>query len=391
MITITDVDTLAKVPATQWDSLASAASLYQSRAWLRWAEAHHGLPTRYVLASGADGTLLGAVATYLMRDVADKLTRWYDPVRMFLTPYCDTSEAQPHWFPVLLVGGCSGGHSEILHAPRLDRAGRTAVNRALLARCRAIAEEHDCGSLAFMYAPEEVCDEVVVALAGPTRKIVTSAKAAITLGAGGGDFEGYLNRFPSARRSKLRKEVQAYAAAGGNATAYPLGEVLPRIAPLLGAHQRKYGDPVTDSEAERYLRHQAAYLGANSTVFVDERDGDIRGFTLCYEHGDAVYAQACGFDPQGAAPFAYFNLSVYAPLRLAAEHRRAKLELGLGSYQGKRLRGADVTALWSVVIPPEHLSPECARVFGRPSPQAIFAGVAGTRPSQRGTTQIGLV
>jgi predicted N-acyltransferase len=391
MITITDVDALARVPAARWDSLASAASLYQSHAWLRWAEAHHGLPTRYVLASAADGTLLGAVATYVLRDVADNLIRWYDPVRMFLTPYCDTSEAEPHWFPVLLVGGCSGGHSEILCAPTLDRAGRTAVTRALLARCRAIAEEHDCGSLAFMYASEEVCDEVMAALAVPARKIVTSAKAAIALDPGAGDFEGYLNRFPSARRSKLRKEVQAFAAAGGTTTAYPLGEVLPRIAPLLGAHQRKYGDPVADVEAERYLRHQEAYLGASSTVFVDERDGDIRGFTLCYEHGDAVYSQACGFDPHGAAPFAYFNLSVYAPLRLAAEHRLAKLELGLGSYQGKRLRGADVTALWSVVVPPEHMPPECARVFGRASPQAIFAGVAGTRTGQPGTTQIGLV
>jgi hypothetical protein len=63
MITITDVGTLAEVPAAQWDALAGAASLYQSHAWLRWAEEHHELPTRYVLAKDANGTLLGAVAT----------------------------------------------------------------------------------------------------------------------------------------------------------------------------------------------------------------------------------------------------------------------------------------------------------------------------------------
>jgi len=152
--------------------------------------------------------------------------------------------------------------------------------------------------------------------------------------------------------------------------------VLPRIVPLLGAHQRKYGDPGTDLEVERYLRHQEAHLAPRSTVFVDERDGEVHGFALCYEHGDAVYARACGFDPRRAPPFAYFNLSMYAPLRLATAHRRARVELGSGSYQGKRLRGADVTALWSVVVPPGDLPPECARVFGRPAPQALFAGIA---------------
>lgn len=374
MITITEVDTLATVPAEQWDSLASAAGLYQSHAWLRWAEAYHGLPTRYVLASDADGTLLGAVATYVMRDVPGNLTKWYDPVRVFLTPYCEPSEADRRWFPVLLVGGCSGGSSEIL---ALDTAGRAEVTEALVSRCRAIAEEQHCGSLAFMYASEAACDRVQAALAGSARTILTAAKAAITLspgeGSSVGDFEGYLRRFPSARRSKLRKEIEVYAASGGTVAAYRLGEVLPRIVPLLGAHRRKYGDPATDAEVEKYLRQQEAYLGPHSTVFVDEHDGDLRGFTLCYKHGDAVYAQACGFDPQRAAPFAYFNLSVYAPLRLALERRMATVELGQGSYQGKRLRGADVTKLLSVVVPPDDLPPESARVFGRPAPQALFA------------------
>lgn len=373
MITITEVDTLAEVPAARWDALAATASLYQSHAWLRWAEEHHGLPTRYVLAKDAYGTLLGAVATYLMRTVPDDLTRWYDPVRMFLTPYREPSAADRRWFPVLLVGGCSGGHSERLCAPALDEVGRGAVTRALLARCRAIAEEQRCGSLAFMYASEETSDEVRDAWAGSARKILTSAKAAIALGSG--DFDGYLSRFPSARRSKLRKEIRVYAAAGGTVNTYRLGEVLPRIVPLLGAHQRKYGDAGTDLEVERYLRHQEAHLGPRSTVFVDERDGRVHGFTLCYEHGDAVYARACGFDPRQVPPFAYFNLSVYAPLRLAAAHGRATVELGSASYQGKRLRGADVTALWSVVVPPDDLPPESARVFGRPAPQALFAGV----------------
>jgi predicted N-acyltransferase len=374
MITVTDIDTLAQVPAAQWDSLAAAAGLYQSHAWLRWAEAYHGLPTRYVLAKGADGTLLGAVATYLMRDVPDKLTRWYDPVRMFIAPYCEPSEADRRWFPVLLVGGCSGGQSEILHAPTLDRAGRAAITRTLLARCRAVAEDQGCGSLAFMYATKDACDEVDDALQAPARKILTSAKAVLTLDPDG-DFVSYLHRFPSKRRRNLAREVRDFAAAGGTVATYRLGEVLSRIAPLLGAHQRRYGDPVTDAEMLHYLEQQEEHLGAGSTVFTYERDGDIGGFAHFYSHGDTLYGRACGFDPHGAAPFAYFNLTLYTAIRWAAEHRLARIELGSGSFQGKRQRGADVLALWSVVVPPDELEPDWTWALRRPTPQAIYAGI----------------
>jgi uncharacterized protein len=376
VITVTDVDTLAKISAAEWESLASTAGLYQSHAWLRWAEEHHGLPTRYVLARNADGGLLGAVATYLMRDVPDKLTRWYDPVRVFLTPYCEPSEAERRWFPVLLVGGCSGGQSELLYAPGLDPASRGAVTRALLARCQAIAEEHDCGSLSFMYAVEGACDEVRAALSVPARKILTSAKAVLTLDAAGG-FDGYLHSLGGARRRNRVREVRHFEAAGGTVATYQLGEVMHRIAPLMRAHQRKYGELSTDLEALAYLRVQERYLGAASTVFVDERGGgDIRGFGLYYAHGDAFYSRACGFDEQRPAPFAYFNLTVYAPIRHAVEHGLTTLELGLGSYEAKRERGAEAVALWSVVVPPADLTPEWTRALGRPSPQALFAGVA---------------
>jgi predicted N-acyltransferase len=147
----------------------------------------------------------------------------------------------------------------------------------------------------------------------------------------------------------------------------------------MGAHQRKYGDLVTDAQMARYLRLQEAYLGEASTVFVDERGGDIRGFTLYYAHGGTLYSRAGGFDQERAAPFAYFNVSLYAPIRHAAEHGFTTLDLGLGSYRAKRLRGAEVTPLWSVVVPPERLESDWARVLGRPAPPALGAGVASPR------------
>jgi uncharacterized protein len=379
-VSISQVTTLDAIPAREWDFLAGSARLYQSRNWLRWAEEYYQAPTRYVLARDAAGDLIGAVVTYLTQDIPDRPLTWYDPVQMFLAPYCDTSCAGQDWHPVLLVGGCSGYHSEMLLSLALDGAGRLAVAGSLLAECRAIAAGNGAGSLAFMYAPKRTCEEMSKALGVPAQLILTSADTVIPLSVGADGFNSYLARFPSARRSKLRKEVELFAAAGGRVEEYRLSEVLDQLAPLLGAHQRKYGSPVTDEEMVRYLTLQEKYLGSISVVFVDERqDGKIYGFALCYSHDDTLYCRATGFDPNCAAPFAYFNLTIYAPVRHAAAHGLTAVALGLGSYQGKRLRGAQLTPLWSVVVPPERADPAWEDILGRPSPQAIEAGCASPR------------
>jgi predicted N-acyltransferase len=371
------VDSLADVSAATWDTLAAPAPLYQSRPWLRWAEAHHDLPTWYVLAKDGDGRLVGAVVVYLMRRVPNYLTRWYDPIRMFLTPHCTHRGAIARWYPVLLVGGCSGYHSGILHDPSLDATARAAVTRALLDRCRDIAEEHRCGSVAFMYAPMSACAEFAAGWREPSHIIPTSAEADLTLAPAVHVFDDYLAGFPQPRRVKLRKEIAAFTAAGGRVGTYRLGAVRDRLAPLLGAHQRKYGDRVTDEQLAHYLEQQDEYLGGSSTVFVDEQDGDIRGFALCYQHHDTVYVRASGVDQERAAPYAHFNLVYYAPIGYAIAHGFTRVSFGMGSYQTKVLRGAALSALGSVVVAPENLEPAWAEALGRPAPQAVAAGLSG--------------
>lgn len=376
-IIISRAVTLADVPAREWDALAASARLYQTHGWLSWTEQYYGLPARYVLAREATGRLVGAVATYLREDVPNRLLSWYDPVRMFLAPYCGPSQSWHDWYPVLLIGGCGGYDSGILLSPCLDDAGRQAVARALLAECRAIAAAQGAGSLAFMYAPKPACEAVGAALGVPSRLIVTSADTVIPLDAGVSDFAGYVARFAKKRRYNVRKETEFFAAAGGRIAEYPLRDVLGQIAPLLGAHQRKYGDVITDEEATRYLELQDKYLGPASVVFADERPGGlVSGYSLCYAHGDTVYCRSAGFDPDDPAPFAYFNLAIYAPVRYATAHGLSAVALGLGSYEAKTLRGARLVPLWSVVVPPDPPDPAWADVLGRPSPQAVEAGCA---------------
>lgn len=373
---LTTAAAIAEVTRARWAPLAARAQLYQSYDWLRWAEDYYDLSPTYVLAEDAGGAPAGAVVTYLMEQVPTRLTTWYDPVRMFLAPHCDTAGAADRWFPVLLVGGCSGYHSEILLAPGLDEHGRAAVTRTLLTRCREVAAARGARTLAFMYAPRAAAQGVAAVWGVTSRAIATSAEAVIPLSGEERDFDDYLARFPSARRSKLRKEVAAFEASGARLGRYRLGEVLTEVGPLLGAHQRKFGDPVTDEQMGQYLALQDKHLGEGSVVFVDERGGRINGFTLCYAHGDTLYSRAAGFAATYAAPFSYFNLAVYAPVQHAIANGFTAVALGAGSYQGKVLRGAEVRGLWSAVVPPDPLDASWAAVLGRPSPQAVDAGCA---------------
>ncbi|WKU04446.1 GNAT family N-acetyltransferase [Micromonospora sp. HUAS LYJ1] len=372
---LSTVPTIGAVPPDEWDRLAAGAQLYQSHGWLRWAEEYFAeLRPRYVLAHDADGALLGGVATYLMTEVPTRYTTWYDPVRMFLAPHCDPAGAAERWFPVLLVGGCSGYHGELLVASHLDGEGQARIARALLDRCRDLAAELGAQTTTFMYATKQTAEDISRIWGGAGPVIATSAEAIIPLD-GAADFEGYLARFPSARRSKLRKELTAFTGSGSRLGRYRLVDVLTEVTPLMGGHQRKFGADISDEEIGRYLRLQDKHLGSGSVVFVDERDGRINGFTLCYAHGDTLYSRAAGLAPE-AGPFAYFNLAVYAPIRHAIEGGLRAVALGAGSYQGKVLRGAEVHGLWSAVVPPEPLEDGWREVLGRPFPQAVEAGCA---------------
>jgi uncharacterized protein len=377
-VDVVRIASIEHIDRAKWEALTVGAQLYQHYAWLSFAEVYYQLPTRYIVALDRDGTLLGAVVTYLMRDVPERQTTWYDPVRLFLSPHGEARDAASRWFPVLLIGGCSGYHSELLFAPALDATGRRAVLRALASGCAQLAAEQGAGSVAFLYAPrsaaETVGEALGEALGAPARLVPTSAEAVIELGPEAVDFEGYLSGFPSARRSKLRREAAAFAQSGARVGEHTLAEVLDRVIPLLGGHQRKYGDPITDEQIGRYLTLQQEHLGALSTVFTDERDGRINGFTLCYSHGDTFYARAAGFDAEHAAPYAYFNLAVYEPIRHAIAHGQSAVCLGAGSFQAKLLRGANNRLLWSAVVPPQPLEPAWDTALGLPSPQAVEAG-----------------
>lgn len=380
-ITTSTITSVTEIGEAGWAGLTGAAVLYQTYQWQVWAEKYYPLDPLYVVARDEAGALVGALSTNIMREAPDRLITWYDPVRMFLAPHTSTDGANEAWFPVLLLGGCSGYHSEVLYAPHLDEAGRIAVRAALLAEAGRVAEAAGCRSTTLMYATEDVARDTVagldeVGLGGSgARLIPSSAKAIIDLGPEPTDVAGFMSRFPSRQRKKHRKEMAAFHRSGIEVTEHPMTEVLNEIAPLAAGHQSKYGDPTTPEQALDYWGSQAHTLGENSVVFASRRDGVMHGFVVFYLHGDTMYGRGAGFDDE-AGPYAYFNLSVYEPVRYAVEHGIRRLDLGAGSYEGKLQRGAVNEALWSAVVPPAGSTAEWDEAMTRPTQMAVFAGVA---------------
>jgi len=380
-ITTSTITSVTDIGEVTWSGLTGAAVLYQTYQWQVWAETYYPLDPQYVVAHDASGALVGALATNVMREAPDRLITWYDPVRMFIAPHTSAEGANEAWFPVLLVGGCSGYHSEMLYAPHLDGPGRAAVREALLAEAGRVGEAAGCRSTTLMYATEDVARETVASLdtlglgGGGARLIPSSAKAVIDLGPEPTDVAGFMSRFPSRQRKKQRKEMAAFHRSGVEVTEHMMTEVLHEIAPLAARHQSKYGDPTTPEQAMDYWGSQADTLGGNSVVFASRRDGVMHGFVVFYLHGDTMYGRGAGFDDE-AGPFAYFNLSVYEPVRYATGRGLRKIDLGAGSYEGKLQRGAVNEALWSAVVPPDGGPAEWAAAMDNPTQMAVYAGVA---------------
>jgi len=110
--------------------VAGCASLYGSRPWLLATSGLGGSESGCLLARRkADGELLGALPTYLVRRQGGA----YDPFSQFLAPELSGSLAPEQRSPVLLGGSCSGYSTDALLHAGLTAEERVRVQAELLA------------------------------------------------------------------------------------------------------------------------------------------------------------------------------------------------------------------------------------------------------------------
>lgn len=342
---------IARVDSVEWTRLENGRSLYQSYPWLSWAENNCAANAFYVLARDPAGTLVGAVPAYLLSATDTSWNSWYDPLTVFAGDDAETKDRRSAWFPSLLVGSLSGYHSDVLVDSSLDDADQQAVTRALVLRCRSLADARHARSMAMMYAPEGTAVAVSRGGLGATAPISTSANTRI--GASWSDLDAFLNSFTRRRRYNMQREIDLFRSGGSDIVVTRLSDCLRDVGPLLANVHRKHGAPDSDLDTTQYLTSQANHMNDISTVFLELADGQPVGFSLCYEWGRELHVRVVGFDYERSARFAYFNLAYYLPLDYAIRGGFRHTHLGPGTYEAKASRGAVLDPNWSLVWPPD--------------------------------------
>ncbi|OLR94780.1 GNAT family N-acetyltransferase [Actinokineospora bangkokensis] len=313
----------------RWDALAGGG-FYSSAFWLRLVALEPGAPSSAVHTEVPGGGLAAVPVARITgeADLGNPHLRWWDLL---------AERGLPAPGPRgLLVAQRRGYLAHLLATPGVDRV---EAARALLARVRAVAGDEPAVAM-YLTTP----DVLALRAAGVTAfPVALAADAWIDLGDDG--FEAWLSAGPRKRRARIRTELNKFAAAGYRVEHRTLPHAYTEVGTLAAQTEQRHGieaDPAAYVEA---FRKHAELAGDRAEVLLCSVDGEPAvGCALYMRDGDVAYLRAVGFDYdrlRGAAE--YFNLHCYLPAQLPGVRR---LHCGIGTEDGKALRGADLTPLW---------------------------------------------
>ncbi|WP_229399026.1 GNAT family N-acetyltransferase [Micromonospora okii] len=370
-VSVTALRSVAEIGEDQWNSLAEGNGFYLGYPWMAWAETDPSFVTTYLVARDATGAVLAAVATYLWGGVSvPSMNLAYSPGHI-----CEENLGRPlspdehaSFLPALLVGSRAGYHGAVAISAALTADRRDAVLTAIFTEVEALAARLGAASVALLYTPAANAPAYRAAwdrAVGPSGRgpvaAPLSAEAVLTAPGRGASERAA----EAAQRREWRREQRRYDATVDRVETARLSECVDVVAPLLGATQRKYGGPDTDAAMHHYFASQVPALDAYSHVLLEYAGDAVVGFSLNYLWHDGVYVRAAGFTER-AAPYSYFNLTMYRPRELAAARGLASVHLGAGTYGAKRARGAEPRWTAGLVRPPVGVSAELARAFAVP-------------------------
>ncbi|WP_079406911.1 GNAT family N-acetyltransferase [Streptomyces sp. 3211] len=334
------VKSLDGVDRDAWDAL-SGGSFYAGHAWTRYQEADPGSSVRYVLVREGDGQLVAGVPVYLVDSEASAM---YDPARLFP----DLPQQSRVMGRTVLAGNRRGYANRILTDAGADadpERKRHLTGQLVDAVNRIAAEEAD-GHAWWLYLGDADAEALLSFGAGSPPRLL-AADCAIALP--GTSFEDYLQSGSSNMRRQIRKDRDAFRAAGYTCSEIPFSACWDEISPLIASHQQHHGERSGTDFIRALMRGQAEATADAGVVHACRKDGGMVGCTLTYVTPREVSSRAYGFDYRYAAVAAeYFELLYYRPMEAAYRAGASRLHLGIGTLQPKIRRGAEVSLLWGV-------------------------------------------
>jgi uncharacterized protein len=333
--TIQTIDRLADMAPDNWDGLVGDDGFYLSYDWLKYVEEEPYERSRYLLCLDS-GAPVGAL---VLNWVDDAATPRYRPEHF--------NELLGAGGGTLIVGATRGYRSSLLLAR--SAANRGEILAELLRAAISVAREEGCAGVVLPFLSTGALAEVASVVR--VRAAFETPEAEITDCAD--SLDAYAERAPRRMRKRIRTECAKFAEAGWVIRERSLDDCWEDAARLLYYLQLKYGHQErTQRELENWMAGQARNLSSRSVVLTCEDNSEIAGIAVFYRWRATLYGRIAGFDYSRLRDaYEYFNVTTYAALRYAGNAGLRRFHMGIGSWEAKAYRGAELRPLWSALIP----------------------------------------
>ncbi len=334
---------VAQATPPLWDEQLASSSFYSSSSWLRFCDVGAPGSVGTITAELPGGGRAGMPAV-LVRTSPMRFYRWHDILSGLGLP-----SPAPHG---LLAGPSRGYQATLLVTSGSGGPGGTEAAAALLPKLHAAAEVERVPCVAMYLGTEDVLAFRAAGVKSPP--VYLDADPWISIPADG--WDAWLSGLSRHRRTQIRRDERAFAAAGFEVSQHRLAEVSHLLGPLWAPTQAKYyGRPFDPAELTAQLRVQAEVMGDAAKVLLCGRpDEPPVGFLIYYRWRNQVYLRTTGFDYERLAGAAeYFNLSYYHHIRHAPALGVSQIHAGIKSVEAKVHRGARLRPLWLLDLSPD--------------------------------------
>lgn len=339
--TIAALDSAAAVGREAWGRLCPPGHPFLNADFLAILERHGaagprlGWRAHHLAARRADGMVLGLLPLYFKSNSHGEFIHdwaWASAYRQLGRDY----------YPKLLSGlpHTPAAGPRLLADDLLPSAA--PVRRALVARAKALAEEHGLSSWHLAFPAE---DEV--GLLQAEGLLVSHDVQFQWFDAGYGDFDGYLAAFKAEKRRKVRAERRQVQEAGLAIETRHGDEIEPAEWPALHALYAatfdKFGNHAAISAA--CFADLAAALGRRMVAFIARARGRPVAVSLCFRSDDTLYGRYWGC--RGDHPGLHFELCFYQGIAYCLREGLLRFEPGAGG-EHKLARGFAPTVVRSL-------------------------------------------
>ncbi|NUS74210.1 MAG: hypothetical protein HOQ05_12500 [Corynebacteriales bacterium] len=317
---------IAKISEAQWARLVGPEGFYASYEWLRSVALVNDVGPTFTVFD--DDQLVAAVPSWPG-----------DTSGLFGLPDLIGQLPGPWASPFLWLGAPRSTANALICRPdSLD--DRWLAD--LLRQARIYAQEHELVGIVWPY------------LSYPdARRLARSDTARVILHDADAIAHFPLEKLRQPDRKTRNREHRTFMEAGACVNWKALTrDLAAALAPVIASNRTKHGS-AGGSEWMRNVFAAQFESGVyrNAIVAVSESDRGLDAAAVFYRHHDWLYGRYWG-SSESAPPYAYYELTQYAPARWAAEHGFRHLHLSISQAKSKVRRGAQLRPLAMLIDSP---------------------------------------